>query len=113
MPLFLYEISPGDSDHMPANYFVHGIVEAEPKEVKAILRALASRHFDLLQIRPVEEVAVGLDQLRVDIGDGLSTYHGEEVSGTKPCKADQPYIDAYEARWGTRDTSDEEDDEGE
>ena len=101
MALFFYEIRPGDAEHLPAFEFIHGVVEAEPDEIKATVRQIESEHFDLLIIRPVEEEKVGLDQFRIYIGQGLSTYHSEEVSDTEPCPEDQPYIDAYEkATWG-------------
>ena len=96
MALFYYEIRPGDSDHLPAYEFIQGVVEAEPAEIDAIVSQLEPEHIGLLGIYPVEEAKVNLDRLRRDIGQGLSTYHSEEVEGTEPCPEDQPYIAAYE-----------------
>ena len=96
MALFYYEIRPGDSDHLSAYEFIQGVVEAEAAEIEGIVSQLEPEHFDLLRVLPVEEAKVSLDRLRRDIGQGLSTYHSEEVAGTEPCPEDQPFITAYE-----------------
>ena len=96
MALFYYEIRPGDIDHLPAYEFSYGVVEAEPADVEAIVNQVAPGHFSLLTIRPVDEAKVSLDRFRIDLGQGLSTYHREDVTDTEHCLADQSYIDAYE-----------------
>jgi hypothetical protein len=93
---YAYSIEPGDRDHLAAYYFIDGVVEAEPDEISAIVEEIRAKHFGLLTIRPLEEAKIDLAKLRLEIGAGLQTYHGEEVMADGPCPEDAAYIEAYE-----------------
>jgi hypothetical protein len=94
--LYAYSIEPGDRDHLAAYYFVDGVVEAEPNEIAAIVEEVRANHFGLLTIRPIDQAKIDFAKLRLEVGSGLRTYHGEEVMGDEPCPGDATYIDAYE-----------------
>jgi hypothetical protein len=95
--LYYYEIEPGDKDHLAAYFFDHGVVEAEPEEIEALMAVQGQLHYGLLTLRPVQEQAISLAEFHKAIGGGLETYHGPEVNDSEPCPEDAPVIDAYNA----------------
>lgn len=86
--LYLVQTEPGDRDHVPAWYFDTHIIRATQKQIDALKKAIDPKHYGLLEISPVDEVVIDLDndQGRGAIADGLRAYH--EVRDTKKCKAD-------------------------
>lgn len=94
--LYAYSIVPGDRSNLAAYYFINGVVEAEPDEIAAIVEEVGANHYGLLRITPIDDAKIDLTKLRLEIGGGLQTYHGEEVMGDEPCAEDAPYIEAYE-----------------
>jgi hypothetical protein len=102
--LYTYRLEPGDPDHLPASYFTHGVVEAEPEELEAMKALLADHHPWLLEISPGVESHIDLAKLRAEIGSALQLCHGE-VSYDAPCVDDAAFIAASDAAESAEDAA--------
>lgn len=91
--LYAYSIAPGDEEHLSAYYFTHGVVEAEPDEIDAIVKELDTKHRGLLEVTPIADAKIDIGHFRHDVGRGLWTSHGEEVRSDTPCEEDAPCIE--------------------
>lgn len=90
--LYFFAIEPGDKDHLAAYYFDYGVVEAEPDEMDALVKADAGTH-GLLRVKPVGEAKIDFTEFQAWVGSG----HGE-AAGTPLCEADRDLVRAYFAK---------------